>query len=229
MERRNKPSYVDVVKQKSREIDIVAQKKWSVVENITRQRANIVVRLFVECKWIRPTDSFHFHFIENDRNLAASLARNNNVLRNREYPSLEDMDKEPPRIHHYLQVAEVTKNCDIDRSKGGNRDDYFDAWEQALHALLYSKNQSPRRRFAPVDVECRDEPTQIIDYPVVVVNSFATFFKRDWQSKSSTPLKDNFIWSVDYSYPVISSTQQQSHRREDFLLISRVFPPLNIS
>ena len=174
------PYYVDVIKQKSREIDIIAKKTWTVVDRFQAKRAYLIVRLFVECKWILPAVSVYLNFLPKDMNLAVNLARDNDALRKRDYPHLEDLSKEPPRIHHYVQGKEVARNW---ACKG--KDIFYEAWEQALHALLYFKNQPSQHRFAPVDVDFRDKPTYIIDYPIVVVSSFKKFFKRDSAAQTS--------------------------------------------
>jgi hypothetical protein len=220
------PYYTDLITQKPREIDIIAQKKWPVVEKYRQKSAGILIRLFIECKWILPAVSLHFNFIENDQDLAERLARNNDILRERNYPPLVDSSKEPPRIHHYLQQNEVAKNCACVASKGSTKDIFFEAWDQALHALLYFKNQPPKQRWAPVDVDFIDEPIYIIDYPMVVVSSFNTFRKRDWNSKISTPMNDNFLWSVEYSYIVTARNQEQNHKRESFFIDITSFPTL---
>jgi hypothetical protein len=220
------PYYIDLITQKPREIDIIAQKKWPVVEKFRQKSAGILIRLFIECKWILPTVSLYFNFIDNDKDLAERLARNNDILRERDYPPVADMSKEPPRIHHYLQQNEAARNCACVTSKGSNKDIFFEAWDQALRALLYFKNQPPQQRWVPVDVDFNDERIYIIDYPLVVVSSFNTFFKRDWNSKISTPMKDNFLWSVEYSYIVPSRNQEKIHKREDFFIDITSFPTL---
>jgi hypothetical protein len=221
------PYYIDLRTQKSREIDIIAQKKWPVIEKFRQKSAGILVRLFIECKWILPSVSLHFNFIDNNKDLAERLARNNNILRERNHPPpLTDMSKDPPRIHHYLQQNEVARNCACVLSKGGNKDIFYEAWDQALHALIYYKNQLQQQRWVPVDVDFNDEPIYTIDYPVVVFNSFNTFHKRDWNSQTSTPMMDNFLWSVEYSYSETSRNQEQIRRREDFLVDITSFPTL---
>jgi hypothetical protein len=219
------PYYTDLITQKPREIDIIAQKKWPVIERHRQKRADILIRLFIECKWILPAISLHFNFIENDKSLAESLARNNNVLRKRAYPPIEDTSKDPPRIHHYLQQNEVAKSCACSGSRN-NKDIFFEAWDQVLHALIYFSNQPSQQRWVPVDDNYRKDVNHIVDYPIVVVSSFDTFFKRDWNSKISTPMKDNFLWSVEYSYTVASHNQDQIPKRDDFFIDITNFPTL---
>jgi hypothetical protein len=219
------PYYIDLITGKSREINIIAQQKWSVVEQFRRRRADILIRLFIECKYILPTVSLYFNFIDNDRNLAESLARNNNILRKDDYSLVQNMSKDPPRIHHYLQESEVAKSCACVGARG-NKDIFFGAWEQALHALLYFRDQSSQQRFAPVDEDFKSDPLYIIDYPIVVINSFDTSFKRDLNFKAPIPITNNFLWSVDYSYTVVSRNQQQFHKRNDFFIDITSFPTL---
>jgi hypothetical protein len=217
------PYYVDLIKQRSREIDIVACKEYPIITRFPRRRAKLQVRLFTECKWILPTVSVYLNFLPKDEKLAINLARDNDILRQKFYAPLEGLSGEPLRVHHYIQPKEVVRTaiCENKGKGSRNNDIFFDAWEQALHALLYYKHYTPKR-WIPVDKEFVDT-IYIIDYSVVVVSSFDTFYKRDWISKMSSQINDNFIWSVNYSYPVLSNNEQR-HIRKDFFVDITSFP-----
>jgi hypothetical protein len=204
------PYYVDLIKQKSREIDIIAQKATNVSNPRRQKKADLLVRLFIECKWILPKISIYLNFIPKDRVLAEALARDNDILRAQGWPLLEDTSKEPPRIHHYLQENEVVKGW----ACSGN-DIFYEAWEQALHAFLYYKHHLPKGRFLPVDSEYIPA-SYTVDYRVVVVNAFNTFFRRDLIGKTSSPINNNFLLLVNYSYQIYSGDNPRYETMKKF-------------
>jgi hypothetical protein len=206
------PYYVDLVKQKPREIDIIAEKKWPVEERLGRNRAFLVIRLFIECKWVPSSSSVYLNFLKKNERLAIELATDNDVFQN-DANTLHRylINTVPPKTHHYMQVDEVARNW---ACKGSNKDFFYDAWEQALNAFLYFKHYAPNRDLgSPVA-----ENTYVVDYQVVIVNSFEKFFKRDWTTKTSWSVKDNLILSIDYSYPIFYSNEKRPHIRKDFFI-----------
>jgi hypothetical protein len=208
------PYYVDVIKQKSREIDIIAQKSTNVLNHRYRKKANLLIRLFIECKWILPSISIHLNFVPKDKILAEALARDNDILRGKDWPPLEDTSKEPPRVHHYLQENEVVKGW----SCSGN-DIFYEAWEQVLLAFLYYKHHLPKGRFLPIGSEYTPV-SYTIDYQIVVVNSFNTFFRRDAITKTSTssPISNNFLLLVNYSYQISSGDNLRNETMKNFFI-----------
>jgi hypothetical protein len=96
---------------KSREIDIIAQKRWTVSNNFNDKHARLCIRLFIECKWI--PRSVYLNFLPKDMNLAVELAENNAVLHDSMLWTAASA--EHPRIHHYFQGNEVAKKFSICR------------------------------------------------------------------------------------------------------------------
>jgi len=52
------------------------------------------------------------------------------------------------------------------------------------------------------------------------------FRKIDWNSKISTPMNANFLWSIEYSYIMTARNHEQNHKRENFFIDITSFPIL---
>jgi hypothetical protein len=122
------------------------------------------------------------------------------------------INENPPIIHHYIQESEVARNW---ACVGSNKDPFYDAWEQSLNAFLHFKNYEPYEP-EPNIRELGD--FYMADYQVVVVNSFENFSKRDLITKTSFKTTDNFLLSINYSYPVFYSNESRPHIRKDFFI-----------
>jgi hypothetical protein len=65
------PYYMDQTQNKAREIDLVAEKLWPVMDTFGRTIDDVAVRLFIECKFI-PSYSV-FWFTDKDKESAEKL------------------------------------------------------------------------------------------------------------------------------------------------------------
>ena len=54
------PYYLDQTPNKPREIDLVAEKLWPVVDMFNRHTDDVVIRLFIECKFVSSYSVFWF-------------------------------------------------------------------------------------------------------------------------------------------------------------------------
>ena len=73
------PYYMDQTQNKAREIDLVAEKLWPVMDHWGQPMGDVAVRLFVECKFI-PSYSV-FWFADKDTEAAEKLVCSNGHFR----------------------------------------------------------------------------------------------------------------------------------------------------
>lgn len=172
------PYYNDPATGKSREIDLIATRKWEIKDFLQGRFGELVIRLFIECKYIK--DPAVFWFRQKNMPSAIKLAKDNRILRDK--PDYY-LDREPT-IHHYIDNVEVAKRI----AKGGSRDDIFDAMNQCLNALIFFTYD----RFTP--------GPYCIDFPIIVTDSFQNLHKRDSTSSGYSLIDEPFQLEVDYSY-----------------------------
>lgn len=195
---RRSPYYVDMISRKSREIDIIARKSYPVVPLFPGDKyETLLVRLFIECKYIPASHHIDLYFEPKNVNAAADLAKDNNVL--------QDIDDNlvlsfGPKVHHYLNTQEVVKSW----SPSGD-DIFYKGWEQVLHAFIYYREHHP-------------EGNHTVDYPLLIVSSSDYFFRRDVNTQSSSQFTSNFQLAVDYSYPIHLANGKEWSLKKYFLI-----------
>lgn len=195
------PYYVDLATQKSREIDIIARRRYQLRDIFGHNQAEILIRLFIECKYLKPNVAVALNFVPKDVHAARDLAKNNNILRPGDEHFLGDRSQQFSPVHHYIDCEEVVKNW----ACGGSEDILYKGWEQALHAMIYYQHHQHEHIYA-------------IDYPVIMVSSFKNVSRRDWINKSSSPVLEDFQIAVDYSYPIFSKTGEMPSVTKYFLI-----------
>jgi hypothetical protein len=184
------PYYVDVSTDKTREIDLIVEKAYG-VEDIWSGvgRKVIVVRLFVECKYI--VHGVVFWFDAMDRILAKEWIYGNTCF---------TRDNSITDSHHYLLGSRpVAKLFATVQQKGDENDAMFRTVNQCISGYVHSRSRGlllPPRS-ARVDVT-------VLNYPVVVCSDFAKFFATNVADTSNsvepTNLRDNFLLEVNYAY-----------------------------
>ena len=173
----NSPHYNDPITNIAREIDIIAEKNYPVSEFGSGKTEELIIRLFIECKYINK--HIVFWFLEKDLDKAKILAKNNLILRDKEDCYLETGGN----VHHYVQKKEVVKEF----SSQDNSQILDKAQNQILNAtLFFSKNQKSN--------------SYTIDYPVIIVNSFDKFKKKIENKSDYEDMENNFEMEVEYTY-----------------------------
>jgi len=173
------PYYKDIATDKSREIDIIARKEFLVKDDFYNQSERVLVRLFIECKYIK--NQVLFYFVKKDKKKATDFFRDNHLLRNEEYLDLQK--------NHYLKDEEVAKTW---RPVEG-RDDVYDAWTQSVHSMIYyQKNLNEKIRY-------------VYDLPVVVLKNLDNIFRKEDGTISFSKITSNFQLEIDYSYSLPGS------------------------
>jgi hypothetical protein len=199
------PYYMDQSQNKAREIDLIAEKSWPIQDMFNRFLGDVVVRLFVECKFV-PT---HAVFWFTDKDVVAAkkhVCSTGSFRRDNIYT-----DK-----HHYLaQNKKVAKLFASESGKGQDFEPFYKALNQVLNAQVSLGDQLT----AIHDLSGRSRGKQIlINYPVVVCNSFDRTYGLDFYGGSAPEqITENFLLEVQYAY--IDRSGQQ---RDDYFLVDFV-------
>lgn len=172
----NSPHYNDPATNVPREIDIIAENNFEVGDFFYNKKSNLTIRLFIECKYIK--NPFVFWFLEKNLKKAKELAKSNQILNGKEDIYLNSEDK----IHHYIKDLEVAKEfSSIDEQQ------LYKAINQILNAtLFFSKNQDTNR--------------YTVNFPIIVINSFDNFKKRNDSQNGYEQIDKNFEIEVDYTF-----------------------------
>lgn len=173
------PYYNDPATGKSREIDIVATRKWFIKDSFGRELGELLIRFFIECKHIK--DPAVLWFRQKNMTSAMELAKDNNILSDKPDDYL-GRDQTPAQ-HHYVDNIQVAKVA----AKGGKRDDIFEAMNQCLNGLIFFGSSG------------NINSPYYIDYPIIITDSFRNLHRRDVNT-GHTPITDPFQLEVDYSY-----------------------------
>lgn len=169
------PYYNDVLGNKSREIDIVAEKQFEIREP-RGVKGILLVRFFVECKYINQETVFWFDSKDMERAkkkicMETGLSDGNQKI----------------KTHHYFIDDRVVKL--FESNKKQENDPIYTAITQVLNASIYFKNNSP------IIPNFRGNVLKSLEYPLIVCNDFNNFFKSD-----ETKIQDNFQLEVNYAY-----------------------------
>lgn len=205
------PYYMDQTQGKAREIDLVAEKLWPLTDGFGHTVEYIAVRLFIECKFVA-TDSV-FWFAEKDRESALDLVCSRGPFRR---------NNSFTESHHYLsQSLRVAKLFSTSNSKAAENEPFYKALNQSLNAMTSMRDQPLA---IPSTRRSGQYPVDILNFPVVVCNSFDRIFSVDFYGSSEPePITDNFQLEVSYAY----IDQSQTHQNDYFLLDFVAFDKLS--
>jgi len=203
------PYYMDQALNKAREIDLIVEKPFSFFENDGLRGPYLVVRLFVECKFIANYTAFWFS--DKDRNAAKELVR-------RSIPF--NGDNTYTNDHHYLKnsstVAKLFSTVKKERNDGRLRAQENDPFYVALNQVL---NAMTSMRSHPITEHVKrarqGSPQKTLSFPIVVCSSFKDLYAVDfYQDSSPRVLKENFQLEVRYAYV----DKHQKHQNDYFLI-----------
>lgn len=198
------PYYMDQTQSKAREIDLVAEKSFPTSDIFGRQKGSVVIRLFVECKFV-PSYSV-FWFTEKDRLEAEKLVCSTGVFQeNNSYT----------RDHHYLaNNSQVAKLFASNIQKGQELEPFYKALNQALNAFVSMRSKAV---LLPELLLGRG-PDAVLDFPIVVCSSFDRLWGVNFYTESEpTQITDNFQLEVRYAY-----SDSSGYGRDDFFLLDFV-------
>lgn len=200
------PYYLDQSQNKAREIDLVVEKDWSVYHNNIHGEiiGEIVVRLFVECKYLSGQSVFWFA----DKDLASAtelVCSRSPFKKNSVYT-----DK-----HHYLSLGKVAKVFSSGKAQNSEQDPFYKALNQSLNGMVSMCG-------LPVSIPQfktdRKEAKAVVEFPVVVCNSFADVYSVDFYNDSEPELiSKNFQIEVQYAY-----VDSKGKRQSDYFLLDVV-------
>lgn len=201
------PYYMDQTQNKSREIDLIAEKLWPVNDPHGQQEGEVVIRLFIECKFI-PSPSV-FWFAEKDQESAEKLVCSNSLFQ--PHP-----DNSYTKKHHYLaQNSKVAKLFTTSANKTSENEPFYKALNQALNAMVSMSGQPVS---IPVLKKNEWTPRAVVEFPVVVCSSFDQMYSVDFYTDSQPEsIIDNFQLEVRYAY-----IDRWNKRRNEYFLLDFV-------
>ncbi len=204
------PYYMDQTQNKSREIDLIAEKLWPINDRSGHLLHYLAVRLFIECKFV-PSYSV-FWFAESDLESAENLVCSNSPFR---------ADNSYTKKHHYLsQKSKVAKLFQTSKSKSLENEPFYKALNQVLNAMVSMKRQSVS---VPTLKETGRSAKVVLEFPVVMCSSFEQMFSVDFDTDSQPEsIKDNFQLEVRYAYIDSKSTQRNDYFLLDFVEFSQL-------
>jgi hypothetical protein len=183
------PFYMDQSLNKPREIDIIAEKAYVATDDFTgRPAGHVVVRLFVECKFI-PAHTV-FWMTEKELELAKELLHNTGIF---------DLNNVNCSKHHYLSgMSKVAKVFATESQRETENDPFFKALNQTLNGYVALRHQSP---YIGRAAESRIHEIARLSYPVILCSSFDKIYGVPFYGDSSPyRVQDNFQLEAQYAY-----------------------------
>ncbi len=199
------PYYLDQMQSKARELDLVVEKLWPLTDDWGRRRGDVVVRLFVECKFVVSETVFWFA----SKNMASALSLVCNCEPFRK-------DNTLTQKHHYLATSpKVAKIFASNNAKSSENEPFYRALNQALNATVAMRAQSPSH---PELAKRRNGKTVVLQYPVVVCSSFSQLYAVDFLADSDpSAITDNFQLEVQYAFLDTGGNQRDDYFLLDFI------------
>jgi hypothetical protein len=198
------PYYMDETQGKAREIDLIVEKAWpaNTMRGGTRQ---VVVRLFVECKFV-PRLSV-FWFTKKDPEAARRI-----VCSMRPFAS----DNYFTDRHHYLSHGgEVAKVYTSSGERTAENDPLFKAINQSLNATVAMRGKPTS---LPHLKRSRVGAAALLQMPVVVCSSFSGFYRANFFGEpEAAPLAEAFQLDIQYAYGGANTGLTEEHFLLDFV------------
>ena len=198
---RMSPHYNDSFSEKPREIDIIAEKIFFPAQN-SFYNSTVVVRLFVECKYIAEQTTFWFQERNIDKaKRVVDSTHNFHKVDDNHYVQIN---------HHYLSSDLIAKLYKTD-GKNSEGDPIYKAITQCLNATIYYRNHA-------TDLKSKynhnGERIGELNYSIIICNSFDKFLQKDTTTDSTiSPITQPFQLEIDYAY-----TQKDSQKEELFYI-----------
>lgn len=198
------PYYFDQTQGKAREIDLIAERASDLVSQVGTFGGDLLVRLYVECKFV-PQHAV-FWFADKDRSEALAMLTSSGHFRQND-PQLTGQ-------HHYLKDgARVAKLFASAGPKGQDNEPFYKALNQTLNAMVSMRqkpSQLPRLKKRGARIK--------LDFPVIVCSSFEHLWAADFFSDAPPiPITGNFQLEVRYAY-----VDPHGASRDDYFLLDVV-------
>lgn len=182
--------YNDAFSQKPREIDLIAEKAFS-SDHYSSSNTTVIVRLFIECKYINSTTIF---WLDNK-----NIERAKGVVNKTR--AFHDPDKNVlvGQKHHYLSNSKVGKLFSSESNRDRENDPIYKAITQCLNALIYFRGQRTK-----LYEKQHKRYIEELDYPVIICSSFNDFFSQESSAKNdpqNIPSDFPLQLEIDYAYP----------------------------
>ena len=209
------PYYMDGATNKPREIDLIAEKVFTNEKQRSSSPRSIVVKLFIECKYIPQPNVFWFS--EKDHFSAKQW-----VIANT--PQLANGSSTD--YHHYLatECSKVAKLFSGESRQNTENEVIHKALNQSLNAMVYLRGQEASRESIRQTEHRFRRLLPTIEMPVILCNSFDNFYRVDMEDLGDPkPIDANFQLEVNYAY----IDQDKSHKAEYFLIDIVDFNKLN--
>lgn len=205
------PYYMDQSQNKAREIDLIAERAVPIKDHFDRWQGNVVLRLYIECKFI----SSHtvFWFTEKDKKFTEQLVcRGGNFRTDNMYTN----------EHHYISTCHQVAKVFATETKSQEHDPFYKALNQVLNAYV---NMLRRPPIAP-DLREHTHGRRIhLNFPVVVCSDFSKLFRTDFfQSTEPSTIADNFELEVQYAYTDTSNGAKDDYFLIDFVAFDHLLP-----
>jgi hypothetical protein len=199
------PYYMDQTQSKARELDLIVEKPWPIKDVFGHPEGDVLVRLFVECKFVASESVFWF--APKDEPAATNLVCSLGPFR---------PDNSSTLKHHYLaRCPNVAKLFVSNNSRAQENEPFFKALNQALNATVAMKSKSPAH---PLMQKRAWGTVVTLDYPVVVCSSFADLYAADFLKESEpVPIRENVQMEVQYAF-----LDNAGKQRDDYFLLDFV-------
>ena len=197
------PYYHDTLTGKSREIDIIAEKRFTAGSRAWNDEVEVVAQLFIECKFIKDEAIFWFDS-KDEKGIADKIAnelgwnisKNGSIINTNYSHSRQTFDC---RELHYFKNDRVVK---IFSSSGtGDKDVFYKGIDQCLGSLI-SHEQDGRNIIFKQKYEITNK--KIIRFPIISCGNYQNIFSveidNDGKPNHSQIKDDNTQMEINYSY-----------------------------
>lgn len=200
------PYYLDQVQSKARELDLIVERVWPIRGLFNQLEGHVLVRLFVECKFIAPESVLWF--APKNKGAAKDLVCRMSPFR---------ADNTYTDRHHYLTRCErVAKLFATGGGRTQENDPFYKALNQALSAAVAMKGNAPNHP----DLARRSTHGSLVllEYPVIVCSSFAQLYAADFLGDAApSEMRENFQLEVRYAF-----MDRHGRQQDQFFLIDVV-------
>jgi len=199
------PYYMDQTQGKARELDLVVEKLWPIRGHFNQHEGDVVVRLFVECKYVA-TEAV-FWFAPKNAVAAKTLVCSLGPYRQDNTYTLQ---------HHYIAKSpNVAKLFASSNSKTQETEPFYKALNQALNGTVSMRSKSPSH---PSLTARHHGKVITLNYPVVVCSSFEKLYAVDFLEESEpTAIQENFQLEVQYAFHDRAGNQRDEYFLLDFV------------
>jgi hypothetical protein len=186
------PYYSDYISDKSKEIDIVAERQFEFPKRGSAKKVQIDVKLFIECKYIN--SEIVLWFDDKDKMRARTKIVRDTPLKE---------DNSYTEKHHYLTDSKVAKLF----TPNANKDDvFYKALNQVLSAMIFHSGEGLGSIFPSIS------PT--LNYPLILCNTFRHLYRVDAEQTTYSKVDQDFQLEVNYAY----LTKNRESRSQYFLI-----------